>query len=101
MKDMVSYTDIQNSYNKLYAEIRKYVWDFSTVAALADLEIEVYKTCQNIPEIRSRLSRLRSQINDIVYTDEDLKKRLDYFESLLADDNVYIKLNQVNEVIQK
>lgn len=96
---MVSYADVQNAYNKVYAEVRKYIWDFSVVAALADLEIAVYKTCQDIPDIRMKLQRFKSMIVDVLYEDEDLKKRLEYFENLIKDNEVYVKLNMVNEVI--
>lgn len=97
---MISYAEIQNAYNKLYVEIRKYIWDFATVAALADVEIAIYQTCQNLPDIRVKLSRLKSQLMDVLYTDEALKKRLEYLEELVYDDKVYVKLNMVNEVVQ-
>lgn len=96
---MVSYADVQNAYNKVYAEVRKYIWDFAVVAALADLEIAVYKTCQDIPDIQMKLQRFKSMIVDVLYEDEDLKKRLEYFENLIKDNEVYVKLNMVNEVI--
>lgn len=96
---MVSYADIQNAYNKVYAELRKYIWDFSTVSAIADLEIAVYKTCQDLRTIRILYSRLRSMINDAVREDEELGRRLKFFEDLIATDQVYVKLNQVEEVI--
>ena len=96
---MISYAEIQNAYNKVYAEIRKYIWDFSVVAALADLEIAVYKTCQDLSDIRTKYYRLRSMVSEVLYTDEDLKKRLDYFEDLVTNNEVYVKLNMVNEVI--
>lgn len=97
---MVSFADIQNAYNKLYAELRKYVWDFPVVAALADVEIAVYRTCQNLPDIRAKYYRLKSMITDILYEDDDLKKRLSSFEKLINKDQTYVKLNQVEEVIQ-
>lgn len=96
----VSYADIQHAYNKLYAELRKYIWDFSAVVALADLEIAVYKTCQDLLDIRVKLSRLKYQIMDVVYQDEELDKRLRYLEDLVTDTKVYVKLNQVQEVLQ-
>lgn len=97
---MVSYADIQDAYNRLYAQIRKYVWDFSTVVYLADLEIAVYKICQDLSDIRIKCARLKSMITDELYDDEDLKKAMDYFESLITSDGVYVKLNQVQEVVQ-
>lgn len=97
---LVSFAELQNAYNKLYVEVRKYVWDFSVVAALADLEIAVYETCQDLPDIRTKFNRFKSLIMDVVYTDENLRKRLELFEELLDAESTYVKLNQVNEVIQ-
>ena len=95
----VSYAEIQNAYNKLYASIRKYIWDFATVAALADLEIAVYKTCQDITDIKIKLARLKSMLTEIMYQDEEMSKRVKYLEDLIYEDNIYIKLNKVEEVV--
>ena len=97
---MISSSDIQNAYNALYKELRKYIWDFSVVASLADLEIAVYKKFQNLSDTRSKFYRLRSQLADVVPTDEDLKGALDAFEDVLKDDNIYVKINKVEEVLQ-
>jgi len=97
---MISSADIQNSYNAMYKQLRKYIWDFSVVAALADLEIAVYKKFQNMNDIKARFYRLRSQIVDVLSTDEDLKGALDAFEDVLKDDNIYVKINKVEEVLQ-
>lgn len=97
---MVSFADIQNAYNKLYAEIRKYVWDFPTVAALADLEIAVYKTCQNLYDVKIKFYRLKSCVTDVALIDKELSNALDSFEELANETDVYVKLNQVEEVIQ-
>ena len=37
---------------------------------------------------------------DVVYTDEDLRDQLDSFESYIDEDEVYVKLNQVEGVVQ-
>lgn len=97
---MVSNSDIQNAYNKVYSEIRKYIWDFSVVACLADLEIAIYKTCQDLSDIRTKYQRLRSLISFEIYSDDDLKDAMDYLESLINENDVYVKLNKVTEVIQ-
>ena len=97
---MVSFAKIQNAYNKIYVELRKYVWDFSTVAALADLEISVYKTCQDLSDIRTKYYRLKSLITDVIRVDEELSRRLDSFEELIHEDETFVKLTQVEEVLQ-
>ena len=98
---MVSFADIQHAYNKLYAEMRKYFWDFPTVQALADLEVEVYKTCQDLYQLRVRFQVLKSMIGSLVYEDDELNRRLNALDTLIHEDNTYVKLNRVREVIQK
>lgn len=97
---MVSSANIQTAYNQMYAEVRKYVWDFPAVACLADLEIAIYKTCQNLADVRNKFYRFRSFLTELLHTDEDLAKRVDALESLIHGDSVYVKLNQVEEVVQ-
>lgn len=97
---MISSFDIQNAYNALYKELRKYIWDFSVVVALADLEVAVYKRFQDIHDVKMKFYRLRSDISDVIYSDEDLKYAVDNFGELLNEDTVYVKINQVEEVLQ-
>lgn len=96
---MVSFAEIQNGYNNIYREIRKYIWDFPVVACLADLEIACYKTCQSLEDLRIKFARLKGLVIDVLYEDEDFKKAMDYFEDLINESSVYVKLNQVQEVI--
>ncbi len=95
----VSYAEIQNAYNNLYASVRKYIWDFATVAALADLEIAIYKTCQDVPDIRIKLARLKSMLTEVMYQDEDMANKVKYLEDLIYEDTIYVKLNKVEEVV--
>lgn len=97
---MVSSANIQTAYNQMYAEVRKYIWDFPAVACLADLEIAVYKACQDLADVRTKFYRFKSFLTDLLHTDEDLARRVDAFESIIQDNEVYVKLNQVEEVIQ-
>lgn len=99
---MISYADIQHAYNKLYAEIRRYMWEFQAVEALADLEIACYKTCQDLPEIRTALSKLELYTHEVQNEDEDLDKAFQKFHEILDDaDETYVKLSKVNEVVQQ
>lgn len=98
---MISSAKIQREYNRLYKEIRKYIWDFEAVEALADLEIEVYKLCPDIPTVRDRLNNLKYYTNPLVLDDKDLDKAIHRFEDLInSDDTPYSKLWSVKEVVQ-
>ena len=99
---MINCTKIQHQYNRLYKELRKYIWDFEVVEAIADLEIECYKTCQDLNLIRNVFNVLKYYVQDVAYYDEDLAKSMDKFEELISsDDTPYAKLWQVTEVIQQ
>lgn len=98
---MISYADIRVCYNKLYEEIRKYIWDFHTVEALADLEIACYQTCPDISNIRYCLSELHTHISSLFTEDEELQRAYEALHDLIySEDEYYVKLNKVQEVIE-
>ena len=98
---MISSSKIQHEYNRLYKELRKYIWDFRAVEAIADLEISVYKLCPDLNEIQSNFDNLRYFTNELEFDDEDLSKRLNKFEDLIqSDDTPFAKLWNVKEVVQ-
>lgn len=99
---MISFADIQVAYNNLYKQIRKYLWDFQAVEALADLEIACYRTCQDLQEISSALNRFVTYTLEVRREDADLDKAINDLQSLInSDTSTYAKLNRVNEVISQ
>ena len=98
---MISSSEIQSAYNDLYKEIRKYIWGFDAVNALADLEIASYTACADVYEIKKRLDLLHMYAKEVERDDEDLKSAFDAFYKLLDDQSdVYVKLLKVKEDIQ-
>lgn len=97
---MVSSALIHNSYNELYKAMRKYVWDFPVVSALADLEVSTYKKFQDLSDTKTKFYRLRSLIVDMFPIDEELKNVYDAFEEILENTEVFVKINKVEEVLQ-
>lgn len=99
---MISFADIQVAYNNLYKQVRKYLWDFQAVEALADLEIACYRTCQDLQEISSALNRFVTYTLEVRREDADLDKAINDLQSLIdSDTSTYAKLNRVNEVISQ
>ena len=99
---MISFADIQVAYNNLYKQVRKYLWDFQAVEALADLEIACYRTCQDLHEISSALNRFVTYTLEVRREDADLDKAINDLQSLIdSDTSTYAKLNRVNEVISQ
>ena len=89
---MVNSSDIQTAYNKFYVCMRNYIWDFKTVDLLAELEIAIYHRFPNIDETKNLLGKLRSKINKMLQTDEELKHAYDDLLEVLSDTDVVFAL---------
>lgn len=100
---MIQATLLQSLYNKLYKELRKYIWDFKTVESLADFEIAVYQRFPDINDVEKAFFKLRRDVvNTPIYKDdEDLQGALDDFEKQLEDaDQIYADLSTFREVVE-
>lgn len=97
---MISNLDIQNYYVHLYECLRKYIWPFDVVEAIADLEVVCFQACPSLLEVSTRLAQLKSATREVAEGDEDLYTQFEMFESALGEaDDVYTVLNQVHEVM--
>lgn len=97
---MVTSTQLQNKYIKLYECIRNYIWSYEVIDSLADLEIETFKALPDIMVVKAILDRLHVQTRNICKEDEDLECAFDEFEEILENDTeVCYTITQVNEVI--
>lgn len=97
---MISSAIIQREYNRLYREIRKYIWGFQAVEALADLEISVYRRIPDMFEIQVKLDAFRQYTKELEDEDENLVKAIDRLQDLLnEDEEAYAKIYEVSEVL--
>lgn len=98
---MVSTNDVQRAYNDLYVELRKYIWSFDVVKAIADLEIATYQTFPDLTEVDRCLRNLKVLIFNEVAEDEYLKEAVDKFEELIKDQpEIFYKLNELTGVTE-
>ena len=96
----ISNLELQQLYNDLYAELRKYIWPMGTVTTIADLEIATYQACPTLDNIRNALNTLQILVRGTSAEDELLKEALETFQSSIEDVNTtYTVLNKVEEVI--
>lgn len=87
---------LQTVYNALYIELRKYIWDLTTVEALVDLEQGVYTALPDLKFIEACLARLKQDASVVMAQDDDLRDAFTDFEDILVDvDDVYAKLTIV------
>ena len=99
-KSLISLKDLQRVYEDMYLEIMRYVWSFEAVKKLADLEVATYNRFPDLDEVRKAFSELRRYIEPTVVEDEELKKAVENFESVINSANdVYAKIMQVREDI--
>lgn len=99
---MVPATKLQSLYNKLYIQLRKYIWDFKTVEDLADFETSVYRRFPDKEDIEKVFYRLKRDIttSDIYREDDDLKYAVEAFEDQLDEtDQFYADLDTFREVV--
>lgn len=98
---MINVAIIQREYNRLYKELRKYIWDFAAVEAIADLEVAVYQLCPDMNLIRDKFGKLQIYIRELELEDDALRKATTRFENLIMEDeDPYAKLYQTMEVVQ-
>lgn len=86
---------LQSAYNALYVQMRRYVWDFETVEALADLEVSVYQAFPDVEKLSNKFQKLKRIVSYFdVYTEDDiLSQSFDKFETLLDEDTeIYASL---------
>lgn len=82
-KQVITSSDIQVKYEQLYEFLMEYLWEFTTVQALADLEIAIFKRFPDKDEMIRCLRKLKS---DISYTyDEMAEDDLDEFKAAFED----------------
>ena len=97
---MISAKSIQHEYDKLYVQLRKYIWSFSIVQTIADIEIASYTLFTDIDDLRRLLNKLKMETLSVYNKDEEYRSALDSFLNLIAETGtIYLKLNQVKEVL--
>ena len=95
-------TDVQNEYNHLYPEVRRFIWPFDTVEALVELEEAVYRAIPDIQEIRRAFSRFNSLVIQTARDDDTdyFEKALQRFQDLIEnDDQIFCKLENAGGAI--
>ena len=98
---MVSTTEYRLLYNDLYEQMRKYIWDIDVVYALAEVEIESYKTFPDINELRNKVDDLKYLISGYDLDDDDLMKALDAYEDYYDEqDKLFYEITRFEGVIQ-
>lgn len=95
---MILSNALHYAYNKLYIQLRKYLWDMDVVQQIASLEVEVYKAVPEIPGVKRWFETLHTSIRDTAKDDEDLQSAIQLFRNTLDDaSEICCKLEAVRE----
>ena len=89
-KTVITSSDLQAKYEKLYTFLMDFLWEFSTVQALADLEISIFKRFPDQDEMLKCLRKLKADIshtyNELAKDDEeDFKDAMEDLEKAIED----------------
>lgn len=99
---MRSNIDLQQAYIRLYRYLRQFIWDFSVVELIADLEVQSFTTFPNVDKLRAVVTKLDSELRDILRDDENEKLKIawDNFKDIVNnEDTFYHKIHEVKEVL--
>ena len=102
---VITSSDLQVKYEKLYKFLMNYLWEFQTVQALANLELAIFKRFPDKDEMLRCLSELKLAISatydELAEADEEkFKETFEALESAVEDfEDPGCKLYQVEEVV--
>lgn len=99
---MRSNIHLQQAYIKLYRHLRDFIWDFSVVELIADLEVESFTTFPDVDKLRKTTNKLDIEFRDLLKDEdnEDFKTTWNSFKDIVNNNSEYYhKIHEVKEVI--
>ena len=104
---LITSSDIQAKYEKLYSFLMQYLWEFGVVQKLANLEIAIFKRFPDQEEMLKCLQELEHSIsytyNELAEDDDaEFKKAFDALASAIEDfdqEKAGCELYSVEEVV--
>lgn len=102
---VITSSDLQVKYEKLYKFLMDFLWEFSTVQALANLELAIFKRFPDRDEMLNCLRQLKVEIsstyNELADDDEEeFKKTFEDLETSIEEfEDPGCELYGVEEVI--
>lgn len=99
----ISSQDFRNVYQKLYNDIRHYLWPFDVLEILSDIEVNIYSAFINLDKLRIDFAKLKNAMKDVLEDDEWLSKDVNNMQKLLEDKDAgsYLRIPRVNETNQE
>lgn len=96
---MTNQKEFQRAYNKLYKQMRKYVWSFDIVCVLADIEFGCYTLFVRDDSLKKNIDKLGQLIATTLKEDKDLTAAYNKLRNLIYDkQDVFVRLQRMKEV---
>lgn len=92
---MHTLNDARLLYERFYKQMRKYIWDVSTVIKLAQLEVSLYQAFPKSEDCRKYLDDLYKDIKPVMKDDDYLSKAYDNLKDYIyEDESSYLHIQQ-------
>lgn len=96
----ISSQDYRNIYEKLYDQVRNYLWPYQVLEVLADVETDIYNAFIDIDKLRIDFEKLKKAMKDVLIDDPLLQKYVTKMTDLLnepVETTVFLGIPKVNE----
>ena len=89
---------LKTAYNRMYAVLSDYIWDYDIVEALVDVELETYKIFPDIESLRNKLRSLRMLVRQTADESRILDAISTFSDAVDDVEGVYAKIVYSKEV---
>lgn len=97
--ELTETNQLKTAYNRMYAILSDYIWDYDVVEALVDVELETYKVFPDIESLRSKIRSLRMRVRQVADAESRIMDAIDTFSDAVDDiEEVYAKIVYPKEV---
>lgn len=97
---VVSSQDFRNVYQKLYQDVRRYLWPIDTLEKLSDIECNIYSAFPNVAKLKEDFASFKKDTTDVLQDDPYFSDNMNKMQKLIDsnDAGCYFRLPRVNEV---
>ena len=89
---------LKTAYNRMYAVLSDYIWDYDIVEALVDVELETYKIFPDMESLRNKLWSLRMLVRQTADESRILDAISTFSDAVDDVEGVYAKIVYPKEV---
>lgn len=96
----ISSQNYRNVYEKLYDQVRNYLWPYQVLEVLADVETDIYNAFIDTDKLRIDFEKLKKAMKDVLIDDPLLQKYVTKMTDLLnepVETTVFLGIPKVNE----